>query len=80
MAGVKGRSGGVRPGAGRKRIYPIPAEVTRSLEDIRQRLARLERGEHGPLILNRITEIERHLGIRERPTLPRHSRARPLGI
>jgi hypothetical protein len=80
MAGVKGRSGGSRPGAGRKRIYPIPAEVTRILEDIRQRLARLERGEHGPLILNRITEIERHLNMREPPTPPRHSRRRPLGI
>jgi hypothetical protein len=79
MAGVKGRSGGFRPGSGRKRVYPIAREVVQALEEIRVRLARIERGEHGPLILNRITEIERHLGMREPPTPPRHTRRRPLG-
>jgi hypothetical protein len=80
MAGVKGRSGGRRPGAGRKPEQPRPAELLRILEDIQLRLVRLERTENGPLILNRITQIERHLGMRDRPTPPRHSRRRPLGL
>jgi hypothetical protein len=85
--------GGARAGAGRprKQLPPPPhvvvdPEVVRALEGIQRTLERLQQqrhdgNEHGPLILRRLTEIERL--VRGDPGLtkpPRHTRGRPLGV
>jgi len=87
MAGMKGRSGGRRPGAGRPRGSKsgqtkardaTMAEIERCLKFlVRQRQNEYE---SGPNILRRLTEIEKHLSLRERrPPTPRFSRGAPMG-
>ena len=89
MAGVKGRSGGRRAGAGRPRGPDVLRELGRirgALEVQNVILTRLHQQrqyamEHGPLILRRLTEIERVLHQdRDMHWPPRASRRRPLGI
>jgi hypothetical protein len=104
MAGVKGRSGGRRIGAGRKpqpRPAPSIAEVapalhaelagirtliertlkTQSADIARLQQQRRDGNEHGPLILRRLTELERLVRGDGGLTKPaRHTRGRPLGV
>jgi hypothetical protein len=90
MAGVKGKSGGARPGAGRKRGSINPNSPIRVLATqmtaMRTQLdafAVQRRNEHESLpgVLRRLTEIERLLGMREkRIEANRHTRHRPLGV
>jgi hypothetical protein len=79
MAGVKGRSGGARPGAGRKPGTKNPetikrealfATLTKNIEDVlvhveNERQMRRHQAEIIPAILRRLTEIEKHLALRE---------------
>jgi hypothetical protein len=85
MAGVKGRSGGLRPGAGRKPKPPSP-ELLQLLEEIRRaqrtqdvHLTHLVRQTERDPLLRRLTELERAVGLIEKPQTPRHTRRRPLG-
>ena len=78
--------GGARVGAGRKRGIPnrwpaVLAKEIRRLGDEVEKLRQQRRleGEHGERILVRLIAIERHLGLRDRIEVPRHSRRRPLG-
>jgi hypothetical protein len=74
-------------------VVAAPAEVVRALEGIQRTLetqsadiARLQQqrrdgNEHGPLILRRLTELERLVRGEPGLTKPaRHTRARPLGV
>lgn len=93
MAGVKGRSGGMRPGAGRPRgkrnrstleREALVEEVLGSLKELveitrHDRVRRINEFESLPAILRRLTAIERHLELRETHTTPRIGRRRPLG-
>jgi len=79
MAGVKGRSGGARPGAGRKpgtknpetiRREALFTTLTKNIEDVlvhveNERQMRRHQAEIIPAILRRLTEIEKHLALRE---------------
>ena len=87
MAGVKGRCGGHRPGAGRKpQPRPLAPEAVQLLDEIRQalqvqngRLQRLERQTEREPFLRRLTAIERALNLVEKPQAPCHTRRWPLG-
>src|SRR5262245_63298791 len=93
MAGVKGRSGGARPGAGRPKGRKNPATLEREAvmtsidSSLKALLARTEivmtqrRNDHEsvPAILKRLTEIERHLHMRETHRHQQTSRHAPLG-
>jgi hypothetical protein len=86
MTGAKGRSGGARPGSGRKPkprvvlLDPLLQEALRTIQrDIEAKLAASERREYGPLLLKRLTAIERLLGMNELHRPARHSRRHPLG-
>jgi hypothetical protein len=83
MAGVKGCSGGARPGAGRKAsplIVGMFAEIKAELIALRQQ----RRNDEALIpVLRRLTEIERRLGMREQPQAPvprltQHQRAERL--
>jgi hypothetical protein len=96
MNEVKGRRGGRRPGAGRPRKHPLivasSPETLRALAEIRQalkvqdaRLAHLiqqrrEAVEHVPMILRRLTELERMIRGGDMHVPARHTRRRPLGV
>ena len=81
--------GGARPGAGRPRKPPLPApEVLELLEEIRRAqraqdecVSKALRAEHTPMILRRLTAIERALGLTNLYKPPGgHTRRRPLGV
>jgi len=96
MNQVKGRRGGRRPGAGRPRKHPLivasSPETLRALAEIRQaltvqdaRLAHLikerrDAAEHVPMILRRLTELERVVRGGDMHVPARHTRRRPLGV
>ena len=96
MNEVKGRRGGRRPGAGRPRKHPLivasSPEALRALAEIRQALkvqdARLshliqqhrEAVDHVPMILRRLTELERVILGGDMHVPARHTRRRPLGV
>jgi len=96
MNEVKGRQGGRRPGAGRPRKHPLivasSPETLRALAEIREalkvqdtRLAHLiqqrrEAVEHVPMILRRLTELERVICGGDMHVPVRHTRRRPLGV
>ena len=61
-------------------LHQVPADLRRSVLAQEARLVSIQRHERTELILTRITQIERHLGLREPPAPPRHSRRRPLGV
>ena len=86
MAGVKGRSGGARPGSGPKpkpRVILLDPPLLDALHavqrDIEAKLAEIERREYWPLLLKRLTAIERRLGMTDLHIPPRPTRRRPLG-
>jgi hypothetical protein len=88
MAGVKGRSGGRRPGAGRpkgKTAATLQRDaLARDLAALLKVLdseAQVRRAffEANPMILRRLTDIERHLGLREKVRMERTSRHNPQG-
>jgi hypothetical protein len=58
----------------------VAPDVLRVLDDIRARVTALQRQGPDPLLLRKITAIERHLGLIETPAAPRASRRQPLGI
>jgi hypothetical protein len=66
--------------ASRDEVKVAPPEVLRVLDDIRARVTTLQRQGPDPVLLRKITAIERHLGLIETPAAPRVSRQRPLGI
>jgi len=80
--------GSVRPGAGRPRKPPLPAsEVLELLKGIRraqraqdERVSEVLRAEHTPMILRRLTAIERVLGLTKLYRSPGgYTHRRPLG-
>jgi len=78
--------GGSRPNSGRKpkpRVILLDPPLLDALHavqrDIETKLAEIERREYWPLLLKRLTAIERRLGMNELHIRPRHSRRRPLG-
>jgi hypothetical protein len=52
------------------------AQLTLAFDRLRQQ--RRDEREAAPAILSRLTEIERLLGLTERPRMPRPNRRRPL--
>jgi hypothetical protein len=54
------------------------ADLHRAVQVQGDRLIAIQRQEYGPLLLRRLTEIERYLGLVEHPSAPRLSRRRPL--
>jgi hypothetical protein len=96
MNEMKGRRGGRRPGAGRPRKHPLivasSPETLHALAEIRQslklqdaRLAHLiqqrrDAVEHVPMILRRLTELERAIRGGDLHVPARHTRRRPLGV
>lgn len=78
--------GGSRPNSGRKpkpRVVLLDQPLLDALRavqrDIEAKLAELERREYGPLLLRRLSAIERHLGMSDLHIPPRPTRRRPLG-
>jgi hypothetical protein len=79
--------GGARVGAGRKKGIPnrwpgvLQVELRRLVKAV-DRLHEQRRNEHEalPILLKRVTSIERRLGIVEVPVMPRPSRRYPTGL
>jgi hypothetical protein len=89
MAGVKGRSGGRRPGAGRPKGSKSQTTLDREARDqkldrvlnilIAEQQARRNQYESLPSVLRRLVEIEKLLQMRERVRVERHTRNQPMG-
>lgn len=58
----------------------MPEQIQHALNDIRNRLSRMERREYDGQVLRRLTAIERLISGGDMHIAPRHTRRRPLGI